>query len=94
MFGRASGYTGPPCDMRDVIRKEAWIFYRTVYGVRLCWELEEPKGPKRPRNIRARPRKAQSGSAGVGKVCALGEDLVQDEPEPLQGYLAPPLGLS
>ena len=30
----------------DVIRKEAWPFYRTGSGVRLCWELEEPKGPK------------------------------------------------
>jgi len=29
-----------------VIRKEAWPFYRTISGVRLCWELEEPKGPK------------------------------------------------
>jgi len=25
---------------------EAWPFYRTIPGVRLCWELEEPKGPK------------------------------------------------
>ena len=30
----------------DVIRKEAWSFYRTSSGVRLCWELEEPKGPE------------------------------------------------
>jgi len=30
----------------DVIRKEARPFYRTSSGVRLCWELEEPKGPK------------------------------------------------
>ena len=29
-----------------VIRKEAWPFYRTISGVRLCWELEEPEGPK------------------------------------------------
>ena len=29
----------------DVIRKEAWPFYRTIFGVRLCWELEEPEGP-------------------------------------------------
>jgi hypothetical protein len=28
--------------------KEAWPFYRTIPGVRLCWELEEPKGPKGP----------------------------------------------
>ena len=26
----------------DVIRKEAWSFYRSISGVRLCWELEEP----------------------------------------------------
>ena len=28
----------------NVIRKEAWAFYRTILSVRLCWELEEPKG--------------------------------------------------
>ena len=28
----------------DVIRKEAWPFCRTISGVRLCWDLEEPKG--------------------------------------------------
>ena len=27
-----------------MIRKEAWPFYRTISGVCLCWELEEPKG--------------------------------------------------
>ena len=30
-------------------RKEAGPFYRTSSGVRLCWELEEPKGPKGPK---------------------------------------------
>ena len=30
----------------DVIRKEAWSFYRTISGVRLCWELENPQAPK------------------------------------------------
>ena len=30
----------------DVIQKGAWPFYRTISGVRLYWELEEPKGPK------------------------------------------------
>ena len=30
----------------DVIRKEAQPFYRTSSGVRLWWELEEPKGPR------------------------------------------------
>ena len=29
-----------------VIRKEAWPFYRTIFGVRLSWELEQPEGPK------------------------------------------------
>ena len=29
-----------------MIGKEAWSFYRTISGVRLCWELEEPNGPK------------------------------------------------
>ena len=37
--------TLPYC-MRYVIRKEAWPFYRTISGARLCWELEKPKGPK------------------------------------------------
>ena len=30
----------------EKLRKEAWSFYRTSSGVRLCWELEKPKGPK------------------------------------------------
>jgi len=30
----------------DVIRKEAWQSCRISSGVRLCWKLEEPKGPK------------------------------------------------
>jgi len=32
----------------DRIRNEAWPFCRTSSGVRLCWELEEPKGPTGP----------------------------------------------
>jgi hypothetical protein len=32
----------------DVIRKETWPFYRTISGVRLCWELGRPKGPEGP----------------------------------------------
>ena len=28
----------------DVIRQEAWSFYRAISGVRLCWELKEPEG--------------------------------------------------
>jgi len=38
----------------DVTRKEAWSFYRTISGVRLWWELEEPKGPKCACGARAR----------------------------------------
>ena len=36
-----------------VIRKEAWPLYRTISCVRLCWELEEPKGPKGSKQHRA-----------------------------------------
>ncbi|KAJ1493225.1 hypothetical protein T484DRAFT_2800105 [Baffinella frigidus] len=35
----------------DVIRKEAWPFYRTNSGVRLWWELKEPKGHKGPKGF-------------------------------------------
>ena len=42
--------TGAP----DVIRKEAWSFYMTIFGVRLCWELEEPKGPKKQTRVEFR----------------------------------------
>ena len=39
-----------------MIRKVAWPFYRTISGVRLYWELEEPKGPKSIRHsIRDEP---------------------------------------
>ena len=31
----------------DVVRKEVWPSYRSSSGVRLWWELKEPKGPKR-----------------------------------------------
>ena len=27
-----------------MIRKEAWSSYRAISGVRICWELEKPKG--------------------------------------------------
>ena len=40
----------------DVIRKEAWSFYRTISGVCLCWELEKPKGPKK--EVRIGPKLA------------------------------------
>jgi len=34
--------TGGP----DVIRKEAWPLHGTISVVHLCWNLEEPEGPK------------------------------------------------
>ena len=34
-------------------RKEAWPFYRTISGVRLCWGIEEPKGPEGPQGVNA-----------------------------------------
>jgi len=36
----------PRCDTTPAGGKQAWSFYRTISGVRLCWELEEHKGPK------------------------------------------------
>jgi hypothetical protein len=30
----------------DLNLKEAWPLYRSLLGVRLCWELEEPTGPE------------------------------------------------
>jgi hypothetical protein len=27
-----------------VIQNEAWPFYSTIFGVRLCWELKESRG--------------------------------------------------
>ena len=29
-----------------MIRKDAWPFYKTTSDVRLCWEIEEVRGPK------------------------------------------------
>jgi len=63
---------------RDVIRKEAWPFYRTIPGVRLCWKLEEPKGPK----------------GAIVSCPIVGGPSVESQKEPfslfsaLQGYLA------
>jgi len=52
----------------EVIRKEAWPFYRTSSGVRLCWELEEPKGPKGQREPE-RGRKARRDAASLWGKC-------------------------
>ena len=40
IVGRIDGQTD-----RNQIRKEAWPFHRTSSGVRLWWELDEPKSP-------------------------------------------------
>ena len=31
------------------------VFCRTIFGVRLCWELEEPQGPEKTVQMRACP---------------------------------------
>ena len=54
--------TGGP----DVMRKEAWPFYRTSSGVRLCWELEEPKRPKDP----SWPSPPASSQRNDSRTCA------------------------
>ena len=41
-------------------QKVAWLFYRNSSSVRLCWELEEPKGPKGP---------SQSAHPEQGRIC-------------------------
>ena len=58
---------GPVCTGGlDVIRKEAWSFYRTISGVRLRWDLEEPEGPKnvRPEAGLSVPRRAYRSRGG------------------------------
>jgi len=52
----------------DVIRKEAWPFYRTISGVRLCWELEEPKGPKGRKASSVEPRRSEAGPLWVSRL--------------------------
>ena len=44
----ATGRRGARCSTGgpDVIRKEAWSFYKIISGARLCWELEEPRRPE------------------------------------------------
>ena len=67
-------------------RKEAWPFYRTISDVRLCRELEKPKGPKidslKPSR---RGRHVDTARARLGRLTSWG----------VQGYLAhknqPPL---
>ena len=49
----------------DVIRKEAWRFYRTSSGVRPCWELEQPKGPKGQEGNWLHGARAQTARCGI-----------------------------
>ena len=52
-----------------MIRKEAWPFYITISGVRLWWELEEPKGPKgRPRSQENKPLEDRWSALGTDQV--------------------------
>ena len=39
------------------VRKEAWPFYRTSFGVCLCWELKESQGPKVGSELRPHERR-------------------------------------
>ena len=48
-------------------------FFRTIFGVRLCWQLEEPEGPERPRghgSFEAGPSRGRR-LAGRASVLAL-----------------------
>ena len=46
-----------------MIRKEAWSCYRTISGVRLYRELEEPKGPKGPKGYPSHQQRVASSRA-------------------------------
>ena len=49
---------------RCVSRKDAWPFYGTIAGVRLCWELEEPEGPKGSQEKKKGTRPSCMGRSG------------------------------
>ena len=65
----------PEADEPKKARKEAWSFYRTISGVRLCWELEEPKGPKGP-------NPPQPGITLVRSEFYRGTALIRNRPPP------------
>ena len=79
----------------DVIRKETWFFYRTSSGVRLCCELEGPKGPKGEgahmacmHGIPVQGGRVGS-NAGIARWSCRGTSLIRTPPPmTLQGYLA------
>ena len=82
-----------------MIRTEAWSFYRTISGVRLCWELEELKGPKgckvtlrKVTLLKSRNRRLYS-LLGVLAGLALCKSLPATRPSPATfGDLSPDLG--
>ena len=47
------------------IRKEAW-YYRTISGVRLHWEIEEPKGAESAVRSQSKERGSRSVNGNVG----------------------------
>ena len=54
----------PLCGTRFSTRKEAWPFYIISSGIRLCWALEEPKGPKGPCTPNAGSSARSHGASG------------------------------
>ena len=58
-----------------MIRKEAWLFYRTSCDVRLCRELEETKGPKQDIKL-GRSESFQSEMRGTADVSRAGVSQV------------------
>ena len=66
--------TGGP----DVIRKEAWPFYRAISSVRLCWELEESKEPEGPWRVAG----GASGCLGVARGSCRDTSLIRNSAPP------------
>jgi len=66
-----------------VVRKEAWPFYRTISGVCLCWELEEPTGSKGAKAPDVVPRRALA-TLGLHSLCRDEVDpgIAQELPRP------------
>ena len=68
-----------------MIRKEAWPFYRTISGVRLCWELEEPKGPK------GAGLHQEDGAAHGESKCKPSDTLLVENPRPSLPLISRPM---
>ena len=76
----------------DVIRKEAWSFYRTISCVRLCWELEELKVPKGLGRWSSQGIQLAEGGDGLGEVGGLRGQLLhalRHEPRHVPHVLRP-----